>query len=89
MVRIRLAAEESPAFPEELELTVRQQEDARTWLLEHRGAIGPLLRWMGGMPVEDAAIGTEDLHSLYNQYHGPDVVDEDDLGLEKGKESDK
>jgi ABC-2 type transport system ATP-binding protein len=25
--------------------------------------------------VEDLAIGAEDLHSLYNRYHGPDVVE--------------
>ena len=40
--------------------------------------IGPLLQWLGPTPVEDVAIGTEDLHALYNRFHGPDIVDEDE-----------
>jgi len=79
MVLVRLATEEPPDFPPELELTLREWNDG-TCLLEHRGKIGPLLRWLGENPVEDVAVGTEDLHSLYNRFHGPDVVDDEEAG---------
>ena len=42
---------------------------------EHRGELLPLLRWLAVMPVHDLAIGTEDLRSLYDQFHGPHVPD--------------
>ena len=74
MLLIRFAGEAPPAFPEELELTLREQRGPAL-LLEHRGPLGPLLSWLATVAVEDLAIGTEDLHSLYNRYHGPDVVD--------------
>ncbi len=81
MVLIRFATGEKgpPEFPPELELVLRECNDG-TCLLEHRGKIGPLLRWLGERPVEDVAIGTEDLHSLYNRFHGPDVVDDEEAG---------
>ena len=37
----------------------------------------PLLDWLAAAPIEDIAIGTEDLRSLYDRYHGPNVPDED------------
>ncbi|MDR3622310.1 MAG: ABC transporter ATP-binding protein [Paludisphaera borealis] len=77
MLLIRFAGDPPATFPEELELTVREPQGAAV-LLEHRGPIGPLLRWLATVDVEDVAIGTEDLHSLYNQYHGPDVVVNED-----------
>jgi len=65
-----------PEFPEELELTVRDR-NGDTTLLEHRGEIGALLRWLGSVPILDIAIGTEDLRSLYDRFHGPNVPDEE------------
>ena len=29
------------------------------------------------MSILDLAIGTEDLHSLYDRFHGPDAIDEE------------
>jgi ABC-2 type transport system ATP-binding protein len=66
-------------FPAELELTVRERK-GQTLLLEHRGQIGPLLHWLSGLSIADLAVGTEDLHSLYDRFHGPDAIDEE-LGI--------
>jgi ABC-2 type transport system ATP-binding protein len=66
----------APEIPDELELTFRER-NGDTTLLEHRGEIGALLRWLGSVPVEDIAIGTEDLRSLYDRFHGPNVPDEE------------
>jgi ABC-2 type transport system ATP-binding protein len=74
MLLIKFAGNVPADFPIELELTVRERHD-QTCLLEHRGPIGPLLHWLGSLAVLDLAIGTEDLHSLYNRFHGPDAVD--------------
>jgi ABC-2 type transport system ATP-binding protein len=76
MLLVRFAGE-TPAFPEELGLSIRKPE-GRALLLEHRGELAPLLRWLATAPVEDLAIGTEDLHSLYNQFHGAEAVDVDE-----------
>ncbi|WP_165070269.1 ABC transporter ATP-binding protein [Paludisphaera rhizosphaerae] len=77
MLLIRFADGRTPSvFPEELGLSIRKTEGPAL-LLEHRGELGPLLQWLGTVPVEDLAIGTEDLHSLYNEYHGAEAVDED------------
>jgi ABC-2 type transport system ATP-binding protein len=64
-------------FPEELGLTVRER-NGDTVLLEHRGAASPLATWIGSQPIVDFAVGTEDLRSLYDRYHGPDASDEED-----------
>jgi ABC-2 type transport system ATP-binding protein len=61
------------AFPEGLELAVRER-NGETVLLEHRGAAAPLLSWLGSQAVADVAIGTEDLKSLYDRFHGPDAT---------------
>jgi ABC-2 type transport system ATP-binding protein len=74
MLLIKFAGNVPADFPIELDLTVRERHD-QTCLLEHRGPIGPLLHWLGSLAVLDLAIGTEDLHSLYNRFHGPDAVD--------------
>jgi ABC-2 type transport system ATP-binding protein len=68
MVLLRFAEGVPPVFPEELELTVRERNGS-TCLLEHRGRIGSLLHWLSRSPIEDVAIGTDDLRSLYEQYH--------------------
>ena len=76
MLLVRFAGE-PPPFPDELGLSLRRTE-GEALLLEHRGELGPLLRWLATAPVEDLAIGTEDLHSLYNEYHGAEAVDDED-----------
>ena len=65
-----------PPYPEELEMTVREQNGDAT-LFEHRGEIAPLLSWLGSVSPRDVRIGTEDLRTLYDKYHGPDVPDEE------------
>jgi len=64
-------------LPDELELTERER-NGQVLLLEHRGAPGPLLHWLSEQKVADLAVGTDDLSSLYDRYHGPHVKDEDD-----------
>jgi ABC-2 type transport system ATP-binding protein len=65
-----------PPIPPELELSVRER-NGETLLLEHRGDLSSLLRWLAGVAIVDIAIGTEDLRALYDQYHGPNVPDEE------------
>lgn len=87
MILVRFGGVEPFGFPEELEVTVRER-NPDAWLLEHRGAIGPLLAWLSTQDVAELAIGTEDLKSLYDQYHGPLVdgpsveVEAPDLGFD-------
>ena len=78
MVLLRFAAGTEPVFPAELELSVREQTDAGV-LLEHRGELPALLKWLASIPVRDVLIGTEDLRTLYDKFHGPDVKDDEDL----------
>jgi ABC-2 type transport system ATP-binding protein len=68
---------EADDIPAELGLTVRERED-HTLLLEHRGPVGPLLHWLGNLSISDLAIGIEDLHSLYDRFHGPNTIDTDE-----------
>jgi ABC-2 type transport system ATP-binding protein len=77
MLLVRFAPGEWPGPPPELELTPRER-NGDTVLFEHRGELGALLDWLAAAPIEDIAIGTEDLHSLYDRYHGPNAVDEED-----------
>jgi ABC-2 type transport system ATP-binding protein len=79
MVLIRFSHDASPLPPPELELTERERK-GDTILLEHRGELSALLRWLGSVPVDDLAIGTEDLRSLYDRFHAPNVFDEEDPG---------
>jgi ABC-2 type transport system ATP-binding protein len=74
MLLVRFAEGVDLAMPADLELTVRERNQG-SFLLEHRGDLVPLLRWLAAMPVRDLAIGTEDLRSLYDQFHGPNVSD--------------
>jgi ABC-2 type transport system ATP-binding protein len=66
------------SFPEELGLTVRER-NGDTVLLEHRGTVSPLATWIGAQPIVDFAVGTQDLRSLYDRFHGPDASDEENL----------
>jgi beta-exotoxin I transport system ATP-binding protein len=78
MLLIRYDAKDPQAPPAELGLTQRER-DGSTMLFEHRGELAPLLDWLAAAPIEDLAIGTEDLRSLYDRFHGPNVPDEEDL----------
>lgn len=69
MLLLRFIDDLVSEFPGELELTVRERT-GETWLLEHRGEVGPLLSWLSGQKVAEIAIGTEDLRSLYDRFHG-------------------
>jgi ABC-2 type transport system ATP-binding protein len=77
MLLVRFEGGQEPDLPQELELTVRERSGGAL-LLEHRGELAPLLRWLGTVPLEDLAIGTEDLRSLYDQFHGPQIPDEEE-----------
>ena len=76
MVLVRYEGGVPESFPEELGLTVRERK-GDTVLMEHRGAVSPLFTWIGSQPIVDVAVGTEDLRTLYDRYHGPDASDED------------
>ena len=65
-------------FPNELGLMVRERNGNNTLLLEHRGEAGPMLSWLASQQVADVAIGTEDLKTLYDKYHGPNMKDDED-----------
>jgi len=69
MVLVRFSADHPGGFPDELGLTLRER-NGETWLLEHRGEVRELLAWLGGRDVAEIAIGTEDLRSLYDRFHG-------------------
>jgi ABC-2 type transport system ATP-binding protein len=77
MLLLKYAEGPPETFPEELELTLRNRQGGID-LLEHRGAVGPLLGWLQASGVVDLAIGTEDLKTLYDKFHGPDVPDLDE-----------
>ena len=55
-----------------------RERRGQTVLFEHRGELAPLAAtgWRAS-PIEDIAIGTEDLRSLYDRFHGPNVPDEE------------
>jgi len=67
------------SWPEHLELQLREWVDPRTVLMEHRGAPPPLLDWLAQTPLIDLAIGTDDLQSLYDRYHGPNALSDDEV----------
>lgn len=76
MLLIQYRGGDPPAIPEELGLSERGRE-GEAYLYEHRGELPALLGWLAAAPVEDVAIGTEDLRSLYDKYHGPATADEE------------
>jgi ABC-2 type transport system ATP-binding protein len=79
MLLVRFAPGELPVPSPSLGLTERECND-RTVLFEHHGELHPLLEWLASAPIEDVAIGTEDLRSLYDQFHGPRSDDEEPEG---------
>jgi ABC-2 type transport system ATP-binding protein len=76
MVLARYDGDVPEHLPKELCLTVRERK-GDTILMEHRGAVSPLMTWIGSQPIVDVAIGIEDLRSLYDRFHGPDARDDD------------
>ncbi|MEJ7639663.1 MAG: ABC transporter ATP-binding protein [Singulisphaera sp.] len=78
MLLLRFADGLPRAVPDDLELKVKERNGS-TLLLEHRGPVGPLLGWLGTQEVADIAIGTEDLRTLYDQFHGPNAPDDEGL----------
>jgi ABC-2 type transport system ATP-binding protein len=77
MLLVRFPPGEVPAPAESLGLIERERDDERTVLFEHHGELASLLGWLANSPIEDVAIGTEDLRSLYDRFHGPNVPDEE------------
>jgi ABC-2 type transport system ATP-binding protein len=73
MLLLRFHEDPDDGFPDELELTLRDRT-GDAYLLEHRGSVGPLMAWLCTQDVAEIAIGTEDLRSLYDRYHGPNAV---------------
>lgn len=63
-------------FPEHLELAPRDL-NGEIALLEHRGSPGELFTWLAAQRVVDVAIGTDDLKSLYDRFHGPNVTEDE------------
>ena len=49
-------------------LDVRRR-DGKRWISELPGAAGELVVWMGDQPIEDVAIGTPNLESLFRQFY--------------------
>ena len=72
MLLLKFAGKTPEAFPEESGLTLRERR-GESLLMEHRGEIRPLLAWLASQEIADFAVGTEDLKSLYDQYHGPNA----------------
>ncbi len=80
MLMMRFDEGMEPLFPADLGLSVRERNDG-TILLEHQGDLAQLLKWLGTVKVRDLAIGTEDLRSLYDQFHGPNVPDDEEVAV--------
>ena len=80
MLLMRFDEGMEPPFPEQLGLSVRDRTDG-TILLEHQGDLPQLLNWLATINVRDLAIGTEDLRSLYDQFHGPNVPDDEEVAV--------
>ena len=47
----------------------------------------PLLEWLAVQSVVDLAIGTDDLRSLYDRYHGPEAIADDEAGATAAEEA--
>jgi ABC-2 type transport system ATP-binding protein len=74
LILVKYCGEPPEGCPDELELTLKCRE-GNVDLFEHRGEVGPLLAWLQSCNVVDLAIGTEDLKSLYEQFHGTGTPD--------------
>jgi ABC-2 type transport system ATP-binding protein len=74
MLLIRYDEGRWEGMPAGLEATEREHKN-QTVLVEHRGELAPLLQWLATAPILDLAIGTEDLRSLYDRFHGANVTE--------------
>ena len=72
---VRFGGDPPEHYPDDL-LLKRLDRDRGVDLLAHDGELGPLLNWLATQDIADLAVGTEDLQSLYNQYHGPGAKDD-------------
>jgi ABC-2 type transport system ATP-binding protein len=84
LLLVRYPGEAPSSYPSELGLALREHNGDDV-LLEHRGPVGPLLAWLAAQPVAELAIGTEDLRSLYDRYHGPQAEAEAEAGVPKAE----
>jgi ABC-2 type transport system ATP-binding protein len=82
MLLVRFGGAVPASFPEALGLSIRDRPSPDVLLLEHLGPISPLLDWLAREPISDVAIGTEDLRTLYDQFHGPGATDEFPTGTD-------
>ncbi len=80
---LRFSGQPPTSFPENLDLSIREVQ-GNVLLVEHRGEVRTLLEWLATQPIDDMAVGTDDLRSLYDRYHGPNV---DDLALDALQDS--
>jgi ABC-2 type transport system ATP-binding protein len=76
MLLVRFGGAVPTRFPESLGLSIRDRPSPDVLLLEHLGPIGPLLGWLAHETISDVAIGTEDLRTLYDRFHGPSAMDD-------------
>lgn len=74
MVLVRFEEDPPVKFPDDLGLKVRAIK-GRELLFEHHGELKSMLDWFSRQPIAEIAIGTEDLRGLYDQFHGPDVIE--------------
>ena len=74
-ILLKFGGDPPERYPDELSLKLLGR-DRGVDLLAHGGEVGPLLAWLATMDIADFAVGTEDLQSLYNQYHGPGAEDD-------------
>jgi len=74
-ILLRYEGDPPERYPDELSLKLLGR-DRGVDLLAHGGEVSPLLAWLATMNIADFAVGTEDLQSLYNQYHGPGAEDD-------------
>jgi ABC-2 type transport system ATP-binding protein len=78
LVLARFAGVPPEDHPETVGLSIRER-NGDVVLYEHRGEVKPLLEWLTCQPVVDLAIGTDDLRSLYDRYHGPAAIPDEAL----------
>ncbi len=71
LIRVRCSADHE-TLPNLEGLDVRERADHRL-LLEHTGALPPLLAWLSRQPVAELSVEPLGLASIYHRYHGANV----------------
>ena len=74
---LRHGGDPPEAYPGDLGLRLLQRSAGGVDLVAHDGPVGPLLAWLAAQDVVDLAVGSEDLQSLYDRFHGPGAPDAD------------